>query len=153
MTELLTTHLQEGVSPQGASASAEGPAAPVLWSRPFSLCPLFPLCFPLPSGLLFSHSFPFPWDVPNPGVKPRSPALRADSLPAEPQGKPENTGVRSLSLLHQIFPTQESNLGLLHCRWVLYQLSYVRSPYYCIYTYFKKTEYKNYCDSRFCFGF
>ena len=30
-------------------------------------------------------------------------------LPAEPQGKPQNTGVGSLSLLQQIFPTQESN--------------------------------------------
>ena len=30
----------------------------------------------------------------------------------------------SLSLLQQIFPTQESNQGLLHCRWILYQLSY-----------------------------
>ena len=26
-------------------------------------------------------------------MKPRSPALRADSLPAEPQGKPKNTGM------------------------------------------------------------
>ena len=32
-----------------------------------------------------------------------------DSLPAETQGKPENTGVGSLSLLQRIFPTQESN--------------------------------------------
>jgi len=32
--------------------------------------------------------FPFPGDLPNPGIKPRSPALKADSLPAEPQGKP-----------------------------------------------------------------
>ena len=28
--------------------------------------------------------------LPNPGIKPRSPALQADSLPAEPQGKPNN---------------------------------------------------------------
>ena len=27
-------------------------------------------------------------DLPNPGIKPRSPTLQADSLPAEPQGKP-----------------------------------------------------------------
>ena len=47
-----------------------------------------------------------------------------DSLPAEPQGKPKNTGVGSLSLLQQIFPTQELNPGLLHCRRILYQLSY-----------------------------
>ena len=39
-------------------------------------------------------------------------------------GKPKNTGVGSPSLLPQIFPTQESNLGLLHCRRILYQLSY-----------------------------
>ena len=32
--------------------------------------------------------FPSPGDLPNPGIKPRSPALQADSLPAEPQGKP-----------------------------------------------------------------
>ena len=38
--------------------------------------------------------------------------------------KPKNTGVGSLSLLQWIFPTQESNWGLLYCRWILYQLSY-----------------------------
>ena len=46
-----------------------------------------------------SLSFPSPKDLPNPEIKPRSPALQADSLPAEPQGKPKNTGVGSLSLL------------------------------------------------------
>ena len=51
-----------------------------------------------------------------------SPALQVDSLPAEPQGKPKNTGVGSLSLLQGTFLTQESNQGLLHCRWILYQL-------------------------------
>ena len=50
--------------------------------------------------------------------------MQADSIPAEPQGKPKNTGVGSLSLLQWIFPTQELNQGLLHCRWILYQLSY-----------------------------
>ena len=44
-----------------------------------------------------------------------------DSLSAKPQGKPKNTGVGSLSLLQWIFPTKESNRGLLHCRWILYQ--------------------------------
>ena len=32
--------------------------------------------------------FPSPGDLPNPGIKPRSPTLQADSLPAKPQGKP-----------------------------------------------------------------
>ena len=36
---------------------------------------------------------PSPGNLPNPGVESRSPALQADSLPAEPQGKPNNTGV------------------------------------------------------------
>ena len=40
------------------------------------------------------------------------------------KGKPKNTGVGSLSLLQWIFPTQESNRDLLHCRLILYQLSY-----------------------------
>ena len=38
--------------------------------------------------------------------------------------KPKNTGVGSLLLLQWIFSTQESNWGLLHCRQILYQLSY-----------------------------
>ena len=40
----------------------------------------------------------------------------------------QNTGVGSLSLLQGIFPTQGLNLGLLHCRWILYQLSHKGSP-------------------------
>ena len=36
----------------------------------------------------------------------------------------QNTGVGSCSLLKEIFPTQESNSGLPHCRRILYQLSH-----------------------------
>ena len=36
----------------------------------------------------------------------------------------QSTGVGSLSLLQGISPTLESHWGLLHCRWILYQLSY-----------------------------
>ena len=66
---------------------------------------------------------------------PRSPTLQVDSLPAEPQGKPKNTGVGSLSLLQWIFLTQESNWGLLHCRQILYQLSYQAAETYILITY------------------
>ena len=31
--------------------------------------------------------FPSPGDLPDPGMKPRSPALQADSLPSEPRGR------------------------------------------------------------------
>ena len=37
------------------------------------------------------YLFPFLGDLPNPGIKPRSPALQAYSLPAEPQGKTKST--------------------------------------------------------------
>ena len=40
----------------------------------------------------------------------------------------QNTGVGSLSLLQEIFPTQGWNLGLPHYRWILYQLSHKGSP-------------------------
>ena len=70
-----------------------------------------------------------PGDRPNSGIEPRSPVLQADSLPAEPQGKPQNAGVGSLSLLQRIFPTQESIQGLLHCRSILHQLSCQGSPH------------------------
>ena len=33
--------------------------------------------------------FPSPGDLPNPGIEARSPALQADSLSAEPPGKPK----------------------------------------------------------------
>ena len=56
--------------------------------------------------------FPSPGDLPNQGIEPRSPALQVDSLPAEPPGKPKNTGVGGLPLLQQIFLTWELNRGL-----------------------------------------
>ena len=39
----------------------------------------------------------------------------------------ENTGVGCHAFLQGIFPTQGSNLGLPHYRWILYQLSHQRS--------------------------
>ena len=78
--------------------------------------------------------FPSPGDLSNPGIEAESPTLQADSLAAEPQGKPKNTGVGSLSLLQWIFSTQGSNPGLLHCSQILYQLSYKGSPF-CLATF------------------
>ena len=52
-------------------------------------------------------SFPSPGDPPNPGIKPRSPALWADSLPAESQGKPKNTTVGNLD---SIFKSRDITL-------------------------------------------
>ena len=49
-------------------------------------------------------------------------------LTSELSGKPKNTGVGSLSLHRGKFQSQESNWGLLHCRWILSQLSHQGSP-------------------------
>ena len=54
-----------------------------------------------------------PMDCSRPGA-----SLRGDS-----PGK--NTGVGCHALLQGIFQTQELNWNLLHCRWILYQLSYL----------------------------
>ena len=43
------------------------------------------------------YPFPSPRDHLNPGIKSRTPALQADSLSAEPKGKPKNTGVGTYS--------------------------------------------------------
>ena len=56
------------------------------------------------SGSLWSHGLYSPWNSPD-----------------------QNTGVGSHSLLQQISPMQGSNLRLLHCRQILYQLSHKRS--------------------------
>ena len=68
-------------------------------------------------------AMPSSGDLPNPEFKSRFPTFQVDSLLAEPPGKPKNTGVVSLSLLQGIFPTQELNWSLLHCRQILYHLS------------------------------
>ena len=75
---------------------------------------------------------PPPGDILNAGIEPRSLALQVNSLPSEPQGKPKNTVAGSLSLLQWIFPTQELEWGLLHCRQILYQVSYQESPDFII---------------------
>ena len=74
-------------------------------------------------------AFPFSSRSSQPRVRTQVfPSLQADSLPAESQEKPKNTGVGSPALLQQIFLTQELNWSFLHCRRILYQLSYQGSP-------------------------
>ena len=70
------------------------------------------------AGLLsYVRLFVTPWTV----------AFLADSS-VHGDSPDRNTGVDCHALLQGIFPTQESNHGLLHCRWILYQLSHKRSP-------------------------
>ena len=69
------------------------------------LCPT--LCYPMDSSMEFSRpkywsGLPFlsQGDLLYSGIKPRSPALQADSLPAEPQGKPQNAFIRGSHSWH-----------------------------------------------------
>ena len=47
-------------------------------------------------------AFPLSRDLPNPGIKPRSPARQADALPSEPPGKP----LLAFALLHFVLQSQ-----------------------------------------------
>ena len=57
-------------------------------------------------------------------------SLSGSSVHEDYPGK--NTGVGCHALLQGIFPTQKLNWSLLHCRQILYQLSYQRSPLFVI---------------------
>ena len=70
-------------------------SARLLMKPSISLCSFFPLPIWLLLSMEFSrqgywsgYPLPFPGDLPDPRIEPRSPALQADSLPSEPQGKP-----------------------------------------------------------------
>ena len=63
----------------------------------------------LQARILSGLSFPSSGDLPNPGIKPRSPALQTDSSPSEPPGKPEGLilnpeveMVKAESCLHEL---------------------------------------------------
>ena len=58
------------------------------------------------------YSFPFPADVPNPEIEPRSPALQTDSFPAEPQV--QFSSVQSLSHV-QLFTTSWTAARQIPC--------------------------------------
>ena len=47
------------------------------------------------------QAFPSPGDLPNPGIEPGFPALKAASLPFEPPGKPRTLGQASKPALPQ----------------------------------------------------
>ena len=48
----------------------------------------------------------------------------------------KNTGAGCHARLQEIFPTQGSNQGLLHCRWIFYHLSHQGNPIITIRNYF-----------------
>ena len=115
-----------GIIPNGKCYESESESLSVV-SNSFQPHGLYPWNSPGQNTGVGSLSFSRGSSQPR-SPKPTSPALQVDSSPSEPPAKPKNTGVGSLSLFQRIFLTQESNWGLLHCRWILYQLSYQGSP-------------------------
>ena len=85
--------------------------------------------------------FPSPADLPNPGIKPRSPALQADFYHLRHCGSPRilEWVIDPFSSRSSFF--QKSNRGLLQCRWILYLLSYQGRQYY-----FQICEFPNSCN-------
>ena len=77
--------------------------------------PLQCLCYAVLSRSVVSESLG-PMDSSPPG----------SSVHGDSPGK--STGMGCHVLLQGIFPTQGSNPGLPHCRWILYYLSHQRSP-------------------------
>ena len=61
-------------------------------------------------------------------MEPGTPALQADSSPAEPQEKPKNTGAGSLNPSPVDFPNPGIELVSLALQAIVYQLSYQESP-------------------------
>ena len=58
-------------------------------------------------------AFPSPGDLPNPGIRPRSPALQADSLPVEAPGKKGDILVNKIFLFSPIcLKTKPSSISL-----------------------------------------
>ena len=55
--------------------------------------------------------FPSPGDLPNPGIKPRSPTLQVDSWLAEPRGKPPFTYKKLIMSMRNFF---EKHIFLSH---------------------------------------
>ena len=121
LCRLVRVHLSGNATALSAMASAMSKRKSNMWHiSEVKVTQVSPtLCDPInmeffQARILQWLPFPSPGALPNPGIESRCPALQVDSLPAEPQGKPKNTGVGSLSLLQWIFLTQEPNQGLLH---------------------------------------
>ena len=94
-------------------------SCPTLWPHGLNVAQQAPLSMefsrqPYWSGLPFLS----PGDLPGPGIKPRSPLLKADSLPSEPLGKPTHKPRET----HKINICSSLSNILLECIWNITRL-------------------------------
>ena len=96
-------------------------------------CPT-PLSMEFPRQEYWSGlSFPSPGDLPDPRIKPRSPALQAGSLPTEPPGKPPciYTQIYSFQILFQCWLLQNIRYSSL-CYTHLLSIYFIYSSVYML---------------------
>ena len=79
----------------------------------------------LQARILEWAAIPFSREPSQPRDRIQEYCIEVEFLPTEPPGKPQNTGVGSLSLLQGIFPTQGQYPGLPYRRHILYHLKLV----------------------------
>ena len=85
----------------------------------------FPAPYPVSTFMSTSYICKVKWSA---SCSVMSDSLQPNGLYSPWNSLGQNTGMSSFSLVQGIFPTPGSNPGLLHCRWILYQLSHKGSP-------------------------
>ena len=65
--------------------------------------------------------FPSPGDLPDPGIEPGSPTLRADALPSEPPGKSQRCKMSTIKDRNGIDLTEAEDIKK---RWQKYRKNY-----------------------------
>ena len=101
-----------------------------------TLCDPWTVAYQVPPSMWFSRQeywnglpFPFPGDLRNSGIEPRSPTFQADTLTSEPPGKPNLSNNRKIlpdPLPVWLFSTPWSVHGILQARvleWVAFPFS------------------------------
>ena len=77
-----------------------------LFATPWTVAYQAPLSMEFSRQYWSGLPFPSPGDLPNPGIKPRSPELQADTLPFESPGKPRSFNFMAVVTVHSDFGTQ-----------------------------------------------
>ena len=88
------SNVKEGQSQRMSKIKVKSLSCVQLFATPWTITYQTPLSMGFSKQEYWS-GFPFlsPGDLPDPGIKPRSPALQADALPSEPPGKPKNVQI------------------------------------------------------------
>ena len=114
--------------------SREADESEVTQSCPTLVTP-WTVAYQAPPSMEFSRQeywsglpFPSAGNLPNPGIKPTSLTLQVILYQLNHQESPRKLEWVGYPFFQHIFLTQESNWDLMHCRYILYQLSYQGCP-------------------------